>query len=144
MSDFTDYNFDKETAEEEFDDYAHLKELCISLQIQLKDPEVDYGRGWTELINEMLTPLKGSAIFLISITSTYGQLDTQFFISKGVRASRVYSAAERARIRSRETCMQCGNAGSRKVHGDKVIVICRKCQIVKDNNGDTGTWLDRY
>jgi len=144
VSDFIDTGPELGNKADEFNSRLHIKEICEACDIFLKEPEIDYKQGWAAIIEEMLHGLKGYNILLTSIISDYGQLDTQFMIAKGVRAAKVYHAIDVARIRSRSTCMGCGDFGFREIRGDKVLVMCRGCRAIMEAKGETGTWLDKY
>ncbi len=144
MSDFTDFPVEESNGVETFCPKRHINDICAINKISLKVPIVDYKMGWAPLIETMLNSLKGQNIILISITTTYGQLDSEFVMAKGVTVAKVYKAIEVARIESRIICMECGKLGFRHFMGNKVVVICRICEAVIDSNGETGTWLDKY
>lgn len=144
MSDFSENLNDKESDDDVFCPLNHINSVCNINKIGMKDPIVDYRKGWALLIEGLFRSLKGSNILLTSITSQYGQLDTEFFIAKGVRAAKVYYAVEVARKASRTKCMECGKPGSHRIVGQKVVVICLMCESIMESSSDTGTWLDRY
>jgi len=56
----------------------------------------------------------------------------------------VWRAIEQAKLKSRQTCVECGGGSRRKIRGENVVVICSDCIRIQETNGVTGTWLDKY
>ena len=95
-------------------------------------------------MEELLNTLICKPIIITSMTSEFGQLDITFKILKRTAEATIWKEINYAKIRSRDVCMTCGHFGQRSILNNKVIVICRKCIANVENNGGTGTWLDKF
>lgn len=131
--------------DEEFTPYDHLLSICEGGRIELRVfGNVDYKKGWSGIVETLIKTMKKHPIEISSITSEYGQLDVNFIFSEKTREVAVWRALNIATHESRKTCMRCGNGGRRMVRGEKMIVMCRYCLNEDEENGITGTWLDKY
>lgn len=140
--------FDKEhelITNNEFNPYDHFKSLCEGGRIK---PDVfgkvEYKKGWTKILEELITTIKGYPVEICSITGKYAELDVDFIFHGKAHEVKVWRAIKSAVYDSRTTCMRCGNSGTRMVRGEDMIVMCRSCTHEDEKNGVTGTWLDRY
>ncbi|MDO9204060.1 hypothetical protein [Methylotenera sp.] len=138
-------NEDQSDTKNAFIAREHINSLCLGGRIQINPHiQIDYRKGWATLIEELIDVIKKYPIEIKEISSDYGQLDVNFYCIEKTQELRIWRAIDEARNQSRHVCSECGETGMRKIRGDKVIVICRACIRKAEDNGVTGTWLDKY
>lgn len=129
----------------QFNAREHIDSICLGGRIQINPHiQIDYRKGWATLIEELINVIKKYPIEIKQIISDYGQLDINFLCIEKTQELKIWRAVNEARNQSRHLCSECGEAGVRRIRGDKVIVICRDCIRKAEDNGETGTWLDKY
>jgi len=133
------------TSSSEFDSTAHMQSICKIGRIKLiENIQFMYKKGWIHIIEQLILEIRKYPIELHSMKSDYGQLDLKFNCYERTHEIKVWRAINKAQLYSRTICMFCGESGVRKIRGDKLVVICGYCNRKAEDNGDTGTWLDKY
>ncbi len=128
-----------------FNPHDHFSTLCGNGRIRVISlTRVIYKKGWAAIIEELLNKIKRLPIDIIAISSEYGQLEISFECYEKTQEVRVWRAIEHAKLKSQQTCVECGGGSRRKIRGENVVVICSDCIHIQETNGVTGTWLDKY
>lgn len=129
----------------EFDSTVHMQSICAIGRIKLiENIQFMYKKGWVHIIEQLILEIRKYPIELQLMMTDFGQLDVFFECYEKTQEVRVWRAIHKAQLYSRTICMFCGESGVRKIRGDKLVVICSYCNRKAEDNGDTGTWLDRY
>lgn len=128
-----------------FNPKDHLSSLCANGRIQISPyAQIKYTSGWFEIVEEMIKSISSHPIEVMSLHQDFGLLIVTFTSYAKHHEVKVWRAISRAQNISKETCSICGNSGKPRIHGDKLVIICRKCINTLEKNGETGTWLDKY
>lgn len=128
-----------------FNSKEHFRTVCQGSRIKIH-PLIDfeYMKGWAVIVEDLITAIKKFPIQLDSIRTGSGQFDIKFHCYGRTQELKVWRAIDEAREKSRFSCMECGRGGSRKIIGNKVVVVCSECIQSVGENLETGTWLDKY
>jgi hypothetical protein len=128
-----------------FDAREHISSLCENGRVRLEPhAKILYNKGWVNIIEKLMIVIKRHPIDLKLIYAEYAQLDVSFSCYDKTQEVKVWRAIDYAKIQSRETCMECGGFGRRRLRGENLVVMCNSCIHVAETNGVTGTWLDKY
>lgn len=129
----------------EFDATSHMKSICKIGRLKVhENTQFRYKQGWTHIIEQLILEIRKYPIELQLIVADFGSLEVFFECYERTQEVRVWRAINKAQLNAQSTCMFCGESGVRKVRGDKLVVICSYCNRKAEDNGDTGTWLDRF
>ena len=127
---------------EKFDSHLLVSMLSEGGKLQLaRFAAVDFKKGWLSIVDRLILFIKRYPIEVFEISSESGELDIRFNCYERTQEVRVWRAIDAARIESRHSCMECGQRGTRRIRGEKVIVLCRECSNQAERNGPSETIL---
>lgn len=145
MLDSFSNEIDKPIEETVFDSSEHFSSLCTNGRIKISPfAVIKYTKGWGGIMEEMVSSISRHPVEIKSLHQDFGILYVDFSSYEKHQEVKVWRAVARAQNSSKNTCSLCGEEGRLRIHGENLIIICRKCKSAKEKNGDTGTWLDNY
>lgn len=138
-------SFNAVANENKFYPYEFLSELCKGTKVDLNSySEYRFKEGWKLIIEEFIHSIKNQSINLIKLEEQFGQVEIEFTVREKAMEVRVWRHIHNLRNTSKHTCTKCGEQGRRQWYGEKITVLCRACKANAEENGETGTWLDKY
>lgn len=128
-----------------FDANTHMLSLCEGSRLKIRNyREFDYKKGWAQVIADLILEIRKYPIELQSMLTDFGHLMVFFECYEKTQEVKVWRAIHKAQNICRSTCMHCGSSGLRRIHDEKLVVICIPCFRKSEDNVETGTWLDKF
>ncbi|HSH71647.1 MAG TPA: hypothetical protein VK974_01200 [Methylophilaceae bacterium] len=147
MASFDDLSkvFDKDTSPKEISASTHLESLIQGTGVRISNPlKIHYPAGMHNLIAEFVAEVQDISVNILMIYYEHGEIHLEFDMYRQRGEVKVWQSLHTLKLDSQRVCGVCGSQTNRKIFAGKLQAICTECIRKKEQNGETGTWLDRY